>query len=98
MLINVIKIAHRDDPFGSNLVVIRFDTLRDASFAKLVGGIRTHAGQLCQAFICRRRSFLVLFLRSEKQIVDLLHQRIGQLRIGYEVTGKPVRQPLAQRL
>src|SRR5262249_16528509 len=96
VLVDVIEIAHRHDPFGSDLVVVGFDSLRYAGLAKLIGRVRPHTCQLRQAFVRRWRRLLVLLLRREEQIVDLLHQRIRQLRITNEIGGVNVGYLLAQ--
>src|SRR5262249_38645629 len=60
VLIDVVEIAHGDDPFGRDGLVIDLDPWRDAGLSELGGRLGTYADELRQAFVWGRRRFRVL--------------------------------------
>ena len=54
MLVQVVQVADRHDPFGGDGLVVSLDAGRDAGHAEFGGGIRTDTGELSETLVGRR--------------------------------------------
>src|SRR5262249_46307633 len=96
VLIDVVEIAHGDDPFGRDGLVIDLDPWRDAGLSELGGRLGTYADELRQAFVWGGGRFRVLRGDRREHVIDLLGQRVGELGIGDQVRREPVRDRLSE--
>ena len=97
MLVDVIQVADGQHPLGDDGFVIFDDARRHARLAEVGGGLGADTGELRQALVWRRRRGRVGVYHRLKQVVNLLGQRVGELRVLDEVGRHPAGDGLPQR-
>ncbi len=66
--------------------------------AEIFGGVRAHAGQGGETFIGRWRHFGVGIHHGGEHVINLLGDRVRQLRVRDQVGGQPAGHLLSQEL
>ena len=96
VLIEIVEIAHGDDALRRNGLIVSFDAWRDARLAELLGCIAADSGERGQAAIRRRLRGGIGVDCALQQIVDLLGERVGELRVRDQIGAEAPRDGFAE--
>jgi len=96
MLPEVVHISDGHDAFRRDGFIVGFDALRNPRRSEFGGSLRTNSGQRGQALIRWKRLFRIRALDIGQQIVDLLGDNVGELRIANQIGSQFAGDLLAQ--
>jgi hypothetical protein len=96
VLVDVIQVAHGDEPLGRHRLVVGRDRLRDPGLPQRGGRFRPDTDQLGEALVRRWRHRHVGVGGLLQQVIDLLDQNVSQLRVRHELGRQAVRDRLLQ--